>query len=432
MNTHIILLSGGSGKRLWPLSNNIRSKQFLSVLPCDSDGRESMLQRVYRQLRTEFPTEQVVIATGEAQKEQIEAQLGDQVAIVCEPDRRDTFPAIALSSTYIADICHGNPQDIVVVLPVDPYAEQHYFSVVRRMSAVAARPHVDLVLMGIHPTNPSSRFGYMVPKEHQEGFFTIERFVEKPQSEEARRLIEQGACWNGGVFAFRLGYLMEIVQSHIGEYSFPELLDRYASLGKKSFDYAVVEQAAKVAMVPYDGVWRDLGTWDALVQEMGSSGLGLQYLSQTEHTVVVNELTIPVVALGTKNIVVAASADGILVSDIALSAHVKPLVDPLTDSPRSIHYVWGRRTVVDRIMEESTLKSEVRIVEVSAQRVWEAHEEAGTCTQIVLLSGSGFLLTEGEEICIGAGYSTSLARGKPLIIRSSTPMRFVETVVVKK
>ncbi len=424
-----MLLSGGSGKRLWPLSNDIRSKQFLSVLPDGQGGFESMVQRVYRQLRYEFPQERVVIATGEAQREQIEAQLGSSVSIVCEPARRDTFPAIALSCTYIADICQGDADDVILVLPVDVYAEQHYFSVVHRMQKAVANQKADLVLMGITPTEASSRFGYMVPRLHHDDHIVIDRFVEKPNTVDAERLIAEGACWNGGVFAFRLGYLMDIVREQIGSYSYKEMLGRYADLQRISFDYAVVEKAQSVAMIPYDGMWRDLGTWDMLVGEIGSRGLGSQVQHETEETIVVNELSVPVVAVGTSRLIIAASADGILVSDLQKSAQVKPLVDTLTDAPRRMQHAWGTSTVVERKTTGDRVHHEVRIVRVEQGSTLEIAAEEQFSNTLLFLEGSGSV-TYGESVqSITLGASITLSGKEVAQIQADSCVLIVESLV---
>lgn len=429
MNTHVILLSGGSGKRLWPLSNDIRSKQFLSLLDDGEGGLESMLQRVYRQLRTQFPEERVVLATGAAQKEQIVAQLGVAVDIVCEPARRDTFPAIALSSTFLADICKASPDDVVLVLPVDVYADQGYFSVVKQMRDAVADDAAELVLMGIAPTTPSDRFGYMVPSAKKgKGYPIIERFVEKPSEDVARKLISDGALWNGGVFGFRLGYLMDIVDTQIGKFSYGELLDTYATVGKISFDYAVVERASSIAMVRYEGMWRDLGTWETLSEEIGSGGIGGQTRFQTENTIVVNELDVPVVAIGTKDLIIAASADGILVSDRTRSGSLKPLVDTIGDTPRFIQYSWGSCRVVDRKLVHGKVEQETRILDIGASR-----ELVSICTdgeEKTLICLEGELVVTGEDgvFPIKIGGSIRQSAGKEYRLSCTGAARALEVI----
>lgn len=124
---HIILLSGGSGKRLWPLSNDIRSKQFIKMLPGKGGEPESMIMRVYRQLTQVDKDADITIATGKKQVSAIKNQLGDKVNICVEPDRRDTFPAICLAAAFLKDVREVGEEEAVVICPVDPYVELSYF-----------------------------------------------------------------------------------------------------------------------------------------------------------------------------------------------------------------------------------------------------------------------------------------------------------------
>lgn len=128
---HIILLSGGSGKRLWPLSNDIRSKQFIKIFRTEEGGYESMVQRVYRQIRRADGEAGITIATSRAQVSSIHNQLSDEVGICVEPCRRDTFPAIVLAAAYLRDVRGISEKEAVVVCPVDPYVEEDYFEIGR-------------------------------------------------------------------------------------------------------------------------------------------------------------------------------------------------------------------------------------------------------------------------------------------------------------
>ena len=236
----IILLSGGSGKRLWPLSNEARSKQFLPLLASPSGGRESMVQRVVRQLGEAGLDAEITVATNAAQKDIIVNQLGEKVGIVTEPERRDTFPAIALSSAWLAFGKNCPRDEVVVVMPCDPYTESGYFSTIAEMAECVCRGAADLVLMGIKPTYPSAKYGYVVPEKGVgDGWRRVSRFTEKPDVATAEKLLEEGAYWNGGVFAYRLGYLMDIVARYMKADNFDELRSRYAELPKISFDYEV-------------------------------------------------------------------------------------------------------------------------------------------------------------------------------------------------
>ena len=176
---HIILLSGGSGKRLWPLSNDIRSKQFIKIFRRGDGGYESMVQRMYREILEADPDASVSIATSKSQVSAIHNQLGEQVGISVEPCRRDTFPAIALATMYLHDVQGVGEDEAVVVCPCDPYVEKDYFRALKRLSALAESGAADLCLLGMEPTYPSEKYGYILPAS-KAAESRVKSFREKP------------------------------------------------------------------------------------------------------------------------------------------------------------------------------------------------------------------------------------------------------------
>ena len=321
---NIILLSGGSGKRLWPLSNDIRSKQFIKMFRNEEDELESMLTRVFRQITSVDPEARITIATSRKQASTIKNQLGERVNICVEPERRDTFPAICLASAYLHDELGVPEEEAVVVCPVDPYVQDSYFEALQRLAELAERGEANLTLMGIEPTYPSEKYGYIIPLT-ADPISTVSTFKEKPVEETAREYIAQGALWNGGVFAFKLGYLLKRAHELI---EFDDYRDLFASYGRQkkiSFDYAVVEQEKLIQVLRYNGEWLDLGSWNTFTEAMDSETIGKVTLDDhCKDTQVVNELNIPILCMGCQNMVVAASVDGILVSGKDRSAHIKP------------------------------------------------------------------------------------------------------------
>ena len=315
----IILLSGGSGQRLWPLSNGTQAKQFLRLLKSPEGEKESMVQRVVRQIKEAGLLESITVATSMSQADMIANQLGEYgVDIVTEPARRDTFPAIALASAYLQKEKHCRPDEIVVVMPCDPYTETGYFHTIAKMVKAVESNAADLVLMGITPTSPSSKFGYIVPQagDASAEVQPVNRFVEKPVRALAEQLLAEGALWNGGVFAFRLGYITQILEKYVNAPSFTEVRARYQEFPKISFDYEVAERASSVAVVSFTGQWKDLGTWNALTEELPSQTIGNVVLDEEAvNTHVVNELDLPLICVGTLDLVIATSNDVILVAD---------------------------------------------------------------------------------------------------------------------
>lgn len=328
----IILLSGGSGTRLWPLSNNTRSKQFLRILEIDGkEGRESMIQRVTRQIRQSGILADITIATSENQKQLVFEQLGNDIDIVTEPSRRDTFPAICLACEYLAKEKGCTSDEVVIVMPCDPYTECDYFSVVKKMADGIATNLSDLMVMGIKPNYPSSKYGYILPggiiSEHVR---SVRQFAEKPSIKDAENLISQGAVWNGGVFAFKLGYLINIAEHYVNGTTFKEILNKYENFPKISFDYEVAEKATNTGVVEYYGKWKDLGTWNTLTEELSHQEFGNVLTDDScKNTHVINELNIPILYLGTNDLIIVASKDGILIADKNKTENIKPFAEQL-------------------------------------------------------------------------------------------------------
>lgn len=423
----IILLSGGSGKRLWPLSNDARSKQFLRLLSAPDGSKESMIQRVVRQIRSAGLTDDIVIATGSNQKDSIENQLGDSISVVTEPCRRDTFPAIMLACSWLAD--RGADRDEpVVVMPCDSYTEAGYFDTVARMAEAVARRDADMVLMGIEPTYPSAKYGYIVPERAADcdGVLPVRRFTEKPDVETAGRLIAEGALWNGGVFAFRLGYLTDIIAGVRPDAGFRQLREEYAGLPKISFDYAVVEKATSVGVVPFAGQWKDLGTWNTLTDELDSRTFGNVHVDAADDCYIINELELPLVCIGGKGLVIAASPDGILVSDRSQSENLKHLVDGIGRRPMYEERRWGEYKVIDSVefpdgfcalTKQLTLRPGCAI----SYQKHSCRDEIWT-----FIDGEGEIVLDGERKPVKRGDVINIPRGCLHALRATTSLTFIE------
>lgn len=428
----LILLSGGSGKRLWPLSNDARSKQFLPLLASPDGGMESMIQRVVRQIREANLTNNITFATNAVQRDSIINQLGEDVSVVTEPERRDTFPAIALAASYLAREKKCGSDEIVVVMPCDVYTESRYFVTIGKMVETVKNNVADLVLMGIAPTYPSEKFGYVVPKkaETSEGVKMVERFTEKPNEEKAKQLLEQGAYWNGGVFAFRLGYMMNIVDQYLKTNTFQETHKRYTEFPKISFDYEVAEKAESVAVVPFAGEWKDLGTWNALCEELPSTHIGNVMMGDNnENTHAVNELGIPVFCNGLKDVIVAASPDGIMVCDKHDSEKIKDYANKLITRPMYEERRWGNYCVLDNARYEDGTRSLTKTIHLNAGKhiSYQLHRhrsETWTC-----VDGEGIFVLDGERRLVKRGDVMNIPLGHHHAIKAVTDLTFIEVQI---
>ena len=424
----IILLSGGSGKRLWPLSNNTRSKQFIKLLTAPDGSKESMVQRVVRQLRETGICDSITVATSQSQRDIIINQLGEEIPVVTEPERRDTFPAIALASSYLAYKRKCSTDEIIIVMPCDPYTETGYFETIRRIADAVKNNVAELVLMGINPTYPSAKYGYVVPVNdvQNKGIFQVSRFTEKPDMITAEKLISEGAFWNGGVFAFRLGYMTDIVTRHIKTDTFSEIRSRYGEFPKISFDYEVAEKAQSVAVVPFAGEWKDLGTWNTLTDELSEHTMGNVVMDEeSENTHVINELGLPIMCIGTRNLVIASN-DGILISDKDKSENIKTYADCLQHRPMFEERRWGEYKVVDTAEFSDGYKSLTKQLKIKSGKSisYQVHRHRDEVWTFI--DGEGELVLDDIRSVISRGDTITIKKGVKHAVRAISELTFIE------
>lgn len=423
---NIVLLSGGSGKRLWPLSNDTRSKQFIKIFKTETGDYESMVQRVYRQILAVDTSAIVTIATSRSQVSAIHNQLGTDVGVSVEPCRRDTFPAIALAAAYLHDVQRIPETESVVVCPVDPYVEQDYFEALNELGRRAAASEANLVLMGIEPTYPSAKYGYVIP-ENKETVSRVSRFKEKPDEETARDYINKGALWNGGVFAFRLSYVLQRAHELIEFRDYRDLYEKYDTLEKVSFDYAVVEHEPHIEVMRFGGMWKDMGTWNTLTEAMESPSIGKAVLNETcENVHVVNELDVPVLCMGLKDMVVSASPEGILVSDKVQSSYIKPFVDAIDQQIMFAEKSWGSFRVID--IEEGSMTIKVTL-NAGHKMNYHSHERRDEVWTVI--EGEGRTIIDGVERKVRPGDVVSMTAGTPHTIIADTVLQVIEVQLGK-
>ena len=385
---NIVLLSGGSGKRLWPLSNDIRSKQFIKIFKNEEGEYESMVQRVYRQVKSVDADATVTIATSRTQVSAIHNQLGNEVGISIEPCRRDTFPAIALATAYLVDVLKIDPEESVVVCPVDPFVEEDYFEALKGLSDQADKGEANLVLMGIEPTYPSEKYGYIIP-ESQDHTATVSTFKEKPTADVAEEYIRQGALWNGGVFAYKLKYIQ---------------VQRFA------------------------GQWKDLGTWNTLTEAMEETIVGKAVMNENCDGVhIINEMDVPVLAMGLHDVVISASPEGILVADKEQSSYIKPFVDDFEQQVMFAEKSWGSYKVMDVETEAMTIK-----VTLNPGHSMNYHSHERRDEVWVVLSGSGRTIVDGMEQNIKAGDVITMDAGCRHTVLADTELKLIEVQLGKE
>lgn len=422
----IILLSGGSGTRLWPLSNDVRSKQFLKLFKDPQGNAESMVQRVYRQIKTAIPDASITIATSKAQVSALRNQLGDLVNLSVEPCRRDTFPAIALASLYLKDILDVEGEEPVIVCPVDPFVESDYFVEFIDLAKRVKEGEKNIILMGIEPTYPSEKYGYIVP-ENNKKVSSVFSFKEKPTKEKATALIKAGALWNGGIFAFKLQYLINLISNRLNVNNYFDLLKKYDELIKISFDYEVVEKESSIEVVRFAGEWKDLGTWNTLTEAMDSHFLGnSQTDDDCQNVSIINDTDINVLALGLKDVIVAVGPQGILISDREHSSYIKPYVEKIDQQIMFAEKSWGSYRVIDIGDESLTIRVYLR-----AGNSMNYHSHRNRNEVWVITKGEGLSVVDGMTEEVQAGDVISLMAGCKHKMIAKTDLHLVEVQLGK-
>lgn len=424
---NIILLSGGSGKRLWPLSNDIRSKQFIKIFKAEDGSYESMVQRIFNQIRKVDADASVTIATAKTQVSAIHNQLGEEVGISVEPCRRDTFPAIALATAYLHDIRGISEEESVVVCPVDPYVEDDYFEALKALGEQAAKGEANLVLMGIEPTYPSEKYGYIIP-ESKDDISSVSTFKEKPNKETAQKYINQGALWNGGVFAYKIKYVLDVARKLLNYTDYQDLFSRYDTLEKISFDYAVVEKESHIQVMRFAGEWKDLGTWNTLTEAMEENSIGNVMMDEEcENVHVINEIDVPILAMGLRDVVISASPEGILVSDKDQSSYIKPFVDKIDQQVMFAEKSWGSFQVLD--VEDSSLTIKITLNPGHSMN-YHSHEYRDEVWTV--LSGEGRTIVDGMEQPVRPGDVVTMQAGCRHTIIADTELKVMEVQLGKE
>jgi len=307
----VILLSGGAGKRLWPLSEHSTPKQFIQVL--DVDGQKSsMLQRIYRIFRELIGEENIYIATNQHQADIVKQQVCIGSRMILEPEMRNTFPAIILSAVYLFHHEKVSLNESIVVVPIDSFATMDFYEMCLHIPDALKNNNAEIALIGTKPAFPSESYGYILPSESLGKYQFVDCFIEKPTSKIAHDIITKGGMWNTGIFGFELGWILDVARKYSSFDSYEDLYNNYSALKKISFDYEVVEKSKKIVALQYTGKWSDIGRWDTL-NAVIKHNVGDAMCTNTDNTNIINLTDIPVRVVGVNNALICITDAGILI-----------------------------------------------------------------------------------------------------------------------
>jgi len=363
-----IVLAGGQGTRLWPLSRKNYPKQFLKI-----KGEASLLQETVRRLLNVVGPEDIVVMTNSDYQFHVQADLVGEMHsavvknLILEPCSRNTAPALALAAVFCLDHLGCSPEEVLFVSPADHVIRpvEAFAACVRRAAEIATTGRI--VTFGIQPTAPKTGYGYIKRgKQLGQDYFRAECFVEKPDQQTARGYLQCGDYyWNSGMFAFPIGLLLDELRHHAPQVQevigngYDAATARFAEMPNISIDYAVMEQSEKVVTLTTDFEWNDVGSWDSLFDVMGKDGEGNLCIGdvialETKDSLVTSEKRL-ISTIGLSNLLVVETDDAILVARREDAEKVKEIVEMLRKRGRTeasehltTYRPWGHYTVLGR------------------------------------------------------------------------------------
>lgn len=330
MALHIVVMAGGKGERLWPVSRTGRPKQLISF-----DGEKSLIRATVDRLLPLADPARVCIVTGSDITPKVAAELPDipPSNILAEPFGRNTAPCIAYAAAWIAA---RDPQGVMAIFPSDhAIADTNAFQKTVAFGVQCLKDFPEhLITIGIEPDHPETGYGYIAPCEviHSGGTLVLRRvaaFHEKPDQARAQTYIAEGCLWNAGMFMWRVDTILRDIKRHVPDlhdnlmrlsasaWQGSDILSFYENARAVSIDYAVMEKAAKVAVIPADFGWNDVGSWDAVgklkqTDQQGNTVQGTAYFHECRDNVVWAQAK-PIVCIGIDNLVVVEGEEAILV-----------------------------------------------------------------------------------------------------------------------
>lgn len=441
-NRYALILCGGSGTRLWPLSRTLRPKQLLAL-----NGDKTLLQQTTERLLAHVPASNLFTVTHEDHKFEVKGQLAEVAAdavpnVLAEPCARNTLPAIAWA---VNEITQKDPDAIIGVFASDHAIDNEPAFLDAWKTAEAAAEDDYLVLLGIKPHEPATGYGYIKPsKTISEGdmpVYEVAQFVEKPALEAAKQYVADGYLWNSGMFVFKASAFMQIFTHHqpemakqLSNMSADNFAETYTNFTNISVDYGLAEKAEKVAVVPVDMAWSDLGSWESIYQKQDKDAdanvmHGNVFAQDTTNSLLWSQTSLLATA-GLDNVVVVQTGDATLVCDRSKTEEIKSLVarvrehkSELTEIHLTAHRPWGTYTVLE---EGPNFKIKRIVVNPGAKLSMQMHKHRSE--HWVVVSGEATITNNEIEFTLKENQSTYISKTHRhrLENKGSEPLAIIE------
>jgi mannose-1-phosphate guanylyltransferase/mannose-6-phosphate isomerase len=433
-----ILLAGGTGTRLWPISRELSPKQLVKFI-----GEDSLLQSTIKRLSPLLKTENVKIVCGEQHFDETAKHveklgLKPEGKLICEPSGRNTAPAILLALLHIL----ASEEDAVLcIFPADHVIKNQGEFQDRLKAAIALANDGYVVTFGIQPHYPETGYGYVEGgKKAAHGALIIKRFVEKPDLATAKKFIKAGNFfWNSGMFAFKASVILSEFKMYqpgllkkmrsIFAVDKPIAKKDYDRLTKVSIDYAIMEKTAKGVVLPSDFGWSDIGSWKSLYDFLPKDGnqnviAGDVLVENTKNCFILSQQRL-IAVNHLENLVVVETPDSILVSDIEHSLEVKSIVSHLKQEGRAEYHQhptgifhWGNRTLLE---EQSHFKAARLVLNPGA--CIEIDSSARASHHLLVLCGSAKVTANQQSQILKFGQSVTLTGQSNIGIENVTDQR---------
>ena len=426
-NRYAVILCGGSGTRLWPLSRSLKPKHLLPL-----NGDSTLLQQTARRVCQKIPASRLITVTHESHRFEVKGQLAEILpdavnGVMAEPIAKNTLAAIAIAVRRIHDM---DPTAIIGVFASDHAIDDESAFIAAWDAAEVAAEAGYLALLGIKPTEAATGYGYIKPgaslnlgADHLD-IVAVTSFVEKPDRENAERYIKEGYLWNSGMFVFRADAFMEKLARYQPDISAvilnitdDNITQQYEKLPSLSMDHGLVELCGKVAVVPVDMAWSDLGNWESIYQRHAKDANknvthGEVVSTDTNGSLLWSETGI-LATLGVDNLVVIQTADATLICDRNRTEEVKLIVDQvktrypsLAETHLTVHRPWGSYCVLE---EGPFFKIKRIIVTPGAKLSLQTHQ--GRSEHWVVVCGTATVTHGNQEIIVSTNESTYIPAG---------------------
>ena len=410
-----IILAGGSGSRLWPLSRELYPKQLLNLY-----SSESLLQSTFERLNRFIPSENIISVTNTKQHSNVKMQLSnlcENPLILSEPVSKNTAPAIALGVKYIIE--NSDEDEVVIVVPSDLLINDNEKFEKSLMEAEKYVQQGKIVTLGCKPTYPETGYGYIKASDG-----IVEKFIEKPDKQDAERFMEENYYWNSGIFIFKVSTIINELETYCPEIS--AVIKNLTVTGKTvpfmefdkmpfiSFDYAILEKSNNVAMVELQSDWKDLGSWKSIYDvnpkdENNNVFIGHVLDSGSKNSLVYSSSKL-VATIGLEDTVVIETEDAILACKKDRAQDVKQIYETLKqqhDDTQMVHKTvyrpWGFYTV---IAEGKGFQTKIIHVNKGQKLSVQSHEHRSE--HWVVLSGMAKVVLEGKDHILSPGHSIDI------------------------